>query len=525
MTKQIKEKLYGKEQNRNADKQIEEMNNKMISLNLQSKNFKKAIESISGIHSSLTYEQSEMKNQIYLINQTNNDHEHQENEILNKKIKNLEAENNSLKEYFKSLDKESKIYKEDHKHSNDEHNLLDRANTVVNEQILVHKTQLRIALAQVDELKLQAEDLKSEKEVKNNAKFYKQEEINRAKNMSQSTEIESLKDKLGEMTKQKDEYLQRYQNIKESNSYINNEYETLKGENLKHVNVHAENQRLIEHIERLEQNKLESQKIISEKPEMQAKISDLTKNNQAMEEEVLSLKEEISDLHRKNNVFSERIKMDEDQDMKIENLEKDIANFQKNKFHDDLKIQKLELIKDNLPATYNVEGFEMNDGLTNIERTLKEQRDETNYQVELAKKIGEINIYKLEFMKVNLPKTYDMVELDLTNDPVQFEEKITKQKDFTNAQLDLSNHVLEIINLPSPLSPEKSNGKIQVLHLVSSLIEFKHYGIENQQISAERVEILKQGIDEIDKLIEEYNVEYPFLPATPGPSKQTKKKK
>ena len=46
---------------------------------------------------------------------------------------------------------------------------------------------------------------------------------------------------------------------------------------MKHVNVHAENQRLIEHIEGLEQNKLESQKIISEKPEMQAKISDLTK--------------------------------------------------------------------------------------------------------------------------------------------------------------------------------------------------------------------------------------------------------
>ncbi len=139
-------------------------------------------------------------------------------------------------------------------------------------------------------------------------------------------------------------------------------------------------------------------------------------------------------------------------------------------------------------------------------------------------------MYKIELMKVNLPKTYDMVELDLTNDAVQFEEKITKQRDFTNAQLDLSNHVLEIINLPSPLSPETSNGKLQVLHLVSSLLEFKHYGIENQQISAEREEILKQGIMEIDKLIAEYNIEYPFLPATagpstPGPSKQTKKKK
>ena len=58
------------------------------------------------------------------------------------------------------------------------------------------------------------------------------------------------------MTKQRDDYLDRYQNIKEGNLYVNNEFEALKGENLKHVNVHTENQRLIEHIKRLEQNNL-----------------------------------------------------------------------------------------------------------------------------------------------------------------------------------------------------------------------------------------------------------------------------
>ena len=498
------------------------MNSKMISLNLQSENFKKAIDSISEIHTSLTHEQSEIKSQIDFIKQANNEQAYQETEILKNKIKSLEAEKESLKASFQNLDKESKEYKNNHKHSNDEYNTMDRTNTVVSEQMMANKTQLRITLAQVDELnlQLQAKNSQSEGEVKNKAMFYKQEEINRAKIMSQSAEIENLKNNLEEMTKQKDEYLQRYQDIKESNSHTNNEYETLRGEHMKHVNVHTENQRLIEHIEKLEQNKLESQKIILEKPEMLAKISALTIKKQAMEETVLGLKEEISDLNRKNSVFSERIKMDDDQDMKMENLEKDISNLREYKFHNDLKNQKLELIKENLPTTYNIENFEINDDLTNIERTLKEQRNETNYHLELAKTIGEINIHKLEFMKLNLPKTYDIVELDMTNDPVQFKEMMTKQKDFTNAQLDLSTQVLEIINLPSPLTPEKSNGKLQILHLITSLIEFKNFGIENQQITEERVEILKNGVNEINKLIEEYNVEYPSLSAIPGPSKK-----